>query len=99
MIRMDVEKLLESLTEIEDRRNPDEKPVLGYLHDLIVLSILRDTTPEVTEVDFDAFTVADLEEYYKVAVDVFENTFPKMEQLIKDITGIKALQATKIDFF
>lgn len=99
MIRMDVEKLLESLTEIEDRRNPVENPVLGYLHDLIVLSTLRDTTPEVTEVDFDAFTVADLEEYYEVAVDAVENTFPKMEKLVKDITGIKALQATKINFF
>lgn len=99
MIRMNVEKLLESLSEIEDRGNPGGKPVLGYLHDLIVLSTLRDTAPEVVEVDFDAFTVADLEEYYEVAVDAVENTFPQMEQMVKDITAIKALQTTKMDFF
>jgi hypothetical protein len=60
MIRMDVKKLLETLSVVEDRGNPAEKSVLGYLHDLIVLSTLRDTTPVVTDVDFDAFTVADL---------------------------------------
>lgn len=99
MIRMDVEKLSKSLSEIEDRGNPREKPVLSYLHDLIVLSTSRDSTPEVTEVDFDAFTVADLEEYYGVAVDAIENAFPQMEQMVKDIAGIKVLQAQKMDFF
>jgi len=95
---MDVEKLHENLSKTEDRGDPLEKPVLGYLHDLIVLSTLRDTTPEVTKVDFDAFTIADLEEYYEVAIDAVENTFPKMEKLVKDIIGIKAFQAGKIDF-
>jgi len=94
-----MKKLLENLSVVEDRGNPAEKSVLGYLHDLVVLSTLRDRTPQVSEVDFDTFTMADLEEYYEVAVDAVENTFPKIEQLVKDITGIKALQATKMNFF
>lgn len=99
MIRMDMEKLLVSLSKAEGRGNPCDNPVLGYLHDLIVLSTLRDQAPGVTEVDFDAFTLADLEEYYEVAVEAIENAFPRMEQMIKDITAMKAFQATKIDFF
>jgi hypothetical protein len=45
---MDVEKLLDSISEIEDRGNPVEKPVLRYLHDLIVLSTLRENAPSAT---------------------------------------------------
>lgn len=99
MIRLDMKKLLEVLSVVEGRENLTEKPVLGYLHELIVLSIIRDETITITEVDFEAFTLADLEEYYKYVIDVVENTFPKIEQLINDITSIKALQTTNIDFF
>ena len=98
MVKMNIEKLLESLSNIEDRKAPEEKPVLGYLHSLIVLSTISDSTPDITELDFDAFTVADLEEYYEVAVDTVENIFPQVEKIIKDITGIKALQASKMSF-
>ena len=96
---MDIEKLVESLSKIEDRRTPKEKPVHGYLHNLIVLSAMNDITPDITEVDFDVFTVADLEEYYEFAVDTVENIFPQVEKIIKDLTGIKALQASKMNFF
>lgn len=99
MIRMDIKKLLETLSVVEDRGNPAEKPVLGHLHELIVLSTVRDETPKITEVDFEAFTLVDLEEYYKTTMNGVENTYLKIDQLVNDITGIKALQATKIDYF
>jgi len=99
MIRMDLEKLLLSLCEIEDRGSHGDKPVLGYLHDLIVLSTLKETTPDVMEVDFDAFTMADLKEYHETAIDAVENIFPKIEQLVKDMESIKAFQAFSTAYF
>jgi len=99
MIRMDVEKLIDCISEIEDRRNPEDNPVLGYLHDLIVLSTLRENAPSVAEVDFEAFTVADLEEYNEIAVNAVENTFPMVEQIVRDMDKIKSLHSNIMEFF
>lgn len=99
MIRLDVEKLLHSLCKAEDRGCHDDNPVFNYLHKLVVLNSIENKSPKVTEIDFEAFTQADLEEYHEIAIDAVENIFPKVEQLVKDIDIIKACQATSITYF
>lgn len=99
MIRMNMEKFINSLSTIEDRGNLEEKPVLSYLHNLIVLSSISNNAPEISEVDFDTFTMIDLEKYYMAAVEIMESTFPQMEQMLQDFSQMKALRATKTNFF
>ena len=99
MIKLNIEKLSSSICEVEDRGCHDDNPVFKHLHRLITLNSMEDISPSITEIDFEVFSLADIEEYYEIEIDAVENIFPKVEQLVKDIDSIQACQATSITYF
>lgn len=99
MIRMDLKKLLGSLSGIEGRKSIDANPVLSYLHGIITLSSLQDTSPSITSIDFNSFTMENLDEYYEDILSTMDDNSSKADHLINEIAGVKALHASKINYF
>lgn len=99
MIRMDLKKLLGSLSGIEGRKSIDANPVLSYLHDIITLSSLQETSPSIAGIDFTTFTMEDLDEYYEDILSTMDDNSSKADHLINEIVGMKALHASKINYF